>query len=396
MTGQNTTLSIPIMTLGAPVEAPNPAAVPQLLHCDKGADGVEVYRNPSAWPADVESLFMAAENERIGMGSDWYQNLIGSGLPSDSGVRFYVLRRNRVPVAALPLLLRDAPNKALSALANFYTTLFAPALAGTEGTPALTLLLRAAITDNGPLQRLEFGPMDPQGKAMICLRAALKANGLATFDYFCHGNWYLPVSTDWPSYLQQREGSLRSTVRRMEKKLRAEQACIEVLSDPLDVERGIAAFDHVYARSWKRPEPFPGFMPGLIRLCATRGWLRLGLVSLAGQAIAVQLWIVANGRAEVYKLAYDEAFKAFAPGTVLTARLMQHVFEVDKVTEVDYLIGDDSYKAQWMSERRERWGLIAYNPRTVAGLIGCLREAAGRGLKAARARLLRLRTHLQA
>ena len=330
------------------------------------------------------------------MGSAWYQNLASNGLPADSCVRFYVLSRNHVPVAALPVLMHNVPSRAVSALSSFYTTLFAPALAGTEGTPALTRLIQAVIAGNGPLQRLEFAPMDPLGRAMGCLRAALRANGMVTFDYFCHGNWFLPVNCDWSSYLQQREGGVRSTVRRMERKLMAERARVEIISDPLDVERCIAAFDHVYGRSWKRPEPYPGFMPGLIRLCAARGWLRLGLVSLAGQAIAVQLWIVANGRAEVYKLAYDESFKAFAPGTVLTARLLQHVLEVDKVSEVDYLIGDDSYKAQWMTQRRERWGLLAFNPRTAAGLRGCLRESAGRVLKAARTWLLGLRAKLLA
>ena len=380
----------------APVDALNPTGKAHWRTSDHGVLDVEVYRSPSAWPASVEDLFNFAEQERIGMGSAWYQNLASNGLPADSCVRFYVLSRNHVPVAALPVLIHNVPRRAVSALASFYTTLFAPALAGTEGTPALTRLIQAVIAGNGPLQRLEFAPMDPLGRAMGCLRAALKANGMVTFDYFCHGNWFLPVNCDWSSYLQQREGGVRSTVRRMERKLMAERARVEIISDPLDVERCIAAFDHVYGRSWKRPEPYPGFMPGLIRLCAARGWLRLGLVSLAGQAIAVQLWIVANGRAEVYKLAYDESFKAFAPGTVLTACLLQHVLEVDKVSEVDYLIGDDSYKAQWMTQRRERWGLLAFNPRTAAGLLGCLRESAGRVLKAARTWLLGLRAKMLA
>lgn len=358
---------------------------------DGSAVKIEVYWHPSTWPTDVEALFARAERERIGMGPAWYRNLIDTAPQPESTVHFYVLRRHQIPVAALPILIQQRPRRTLSALSNFYTSLFAPVMAPAEGAPALSLLLQAVLAEHGPLQRLEFGPMDPQGQAFASLRAALKANGLVTFDYFCHGNWYLPVRSDWPSYWQQREGSLRSTVRRMEKKLKAANACIEILHKPQDVERGIAAFSQAYARSWKRAEPHPNFMPGLIRLCAERGWLRLGLVSIGDQAIAAQLWIVAHGRAEIYKLAYDEAFKGFAPGTVLTARLLQHVFDVDRVAEVDYLIGDDGYKAQWMSERRERWGLLAYNPRTLAGLFGCLRESAGRGFKVARARLRGMR-----
>jgi hypothetical protein len=57
---------------------------------------------------------------------------------------------------------------------------------------------------------------------------------------------------------------------------------------------------------------------------------------------------------------------------------MQYVIEQDRVTEVDYLIGDDAYKKSWVSDRRERWGLVAYNPKTASGLLGLGRELTGR------------------
>ena len=54
--------------------------------------------------------------------------------------------------------------------------------------------------------------------------------------------------------------------------------------------------------------------------------------------------------------------------------MMQHVIEVDRVHEVDYGSGDDPYKKDWMSARRERWGLVARNPRTARGLIGAVTQ----------------------
>ncbi len=74
------------------------------------------------------------------------------------------------------------------------------------------------------------------------------------------------------------------------------------------------------------------------------------------------------------------------PGTLITAMLMKHVIDVDQVKEVDYLIGEDNYKRIWMSHRRERRGIIAYNPRSLPGLAGLARERAGRLVKAARAK----------
>ena len=37
--------------------------------------------------------------------------------------------------------------------------------------------------------------------------------------------------------------------------------------------------------------------------------------------------------------------------------LMEYVIDTDKVDEIDFLTGNDRYKQDWMSERRERWEL---------------------------------------
>ena len=48
--------------------------------------------------------------------------------------------------------------------------------------------------------------------------------------------------------------------------------------------------------------------------------------------------------------------------------MMAHVIEQDGVSTVDYLTGDDNYKRDWMSTRRERRGIAAYNTGTPPGL----------------------------
>lgn len=119
-------------------------------------------------------------------------------------------------------------------------------------------------------------------------------------------------------------------------------------------------------------------MPGLIRLCAELGKLRLGVVRIDGQPVAAQVWIVHHGVAAIYKLAYDARVAALSVGSVLTAALMEHVIDIDRVRQVDYLMGDDRYKQDWMSHRRERWGLMAFNLSTLDGLSGYARHVGGR------------------
>jgi CelD/BcsL family acetyltransferase involved in cellulose biosynthesis len=356
---------------------------------------VLVYQHPDEFPEDVAQLFSQGEGINVSFGSVWFRTLIASALQPDEAVRFYVLRRDRRAVAALPVLVKQrasALHHAVAALSNYYTPLYAPLIAAPMDSAELATLIRAVRRAESPMATLRLQPMDPQSSSYPVLLAALRHAGLVSFEFYCFGNWFLPVPQDWASFLVGRSSKMRSNIKRMEKKLAQGGGSIEIIVLPSECERGIEAYQRVYDASWKQQEPHPLFMATLITQASKNGWLRLGIAWLDGKPIAAQVWIVANGKADIYKVAYDEAFKEYSPGTVLTARLMQHVIECDHVHEVDYLIGDDPYKKTWMSDRRERWGVVAYNPATLAGALGAAREALGRYLKRMLKRLKALDT----
>ena len=119
----------------------------------------------------------------------------------------------------------------------------------------------------------------------------------------------------------------------------------------------------------------------LARACAAEGALRLGILHLDGAPIAAQIWIVWSGKATLYKLAHDRRHDRLSPGTVLTMHMIERVIDVDRAAEVDFGVGDDPYKRRWASARRERWGLMAFEPRTARGMIGILRHVVGRKVK---------------
>jgi len=343
---------------------------------------VDVFQHPEMLPPDVEQLFSESEKEDIQLGTFWYRNLVNTVYPGNAGVRIYILRQGGHPVAALPILAtKHALGWRVESLGNFYTSLYAPALAPGVMGRDVALLIRSVLEAHTPITSLRFAPMDPDSKAFQTLEVALKASGLLPFRFFCFGNWYLSVNRDWPSYLKNRSGALRNTIKRMTKKFETEGGTLEVISGGTELARGLEAYQRVYAASWKMAEPHPTFIPGLMQMCSARGWLRLGVAHLHGNPIAAQIWIVDNGKANIYKLAFDDRYRAYAPGTLLTAALMQRVLEMDGVSEVDYLIGDDPYKKSWMSHRRERWGIVAYNPKSIGGFFSLAREVLARSLK---------------
>ena len=330
---------------------------------------VNVYRSVADMPVDALQLLSRHEKTTLQFGQAWWQNLEAEVFVDHPGRAYFVLGAQGAVAAVLPLLISGgALHRRAQALGNYYTCLYEPALAPGVDAATLAQLFTAVRGHQGGVHSLTLAPMDPEGPAFATVERALAMAGFASQRYFCFGNWYLQAPASWADYLAGREGNLRSTIKRMKQRLAADEGHVELVVDAADLERGVAAYEAVYAQSWKVPEPSPGFMPGLMRLCAERGAMRLGLVWLKGRPIAAQFWIVAHGRAEIYKVAYDEAIKSHSPGTVLTAHLLQHVLEADLVQEVDYLIGDDPYKKNWMSHRRERWGLVGYNRRSPVGL----------------------------
>jgi CelD/BcsL family acetyltransferase involved in cellulose biosynthesis len=344
---------------------------------------METYAHPRELPEDALALLQRHEQRYVEFGADWFGLLADTVFHAEASIALHVLRRQGRVLAILPVARATIAGRTeAGALANYYTTLYAPLLEdGLTAEDLLPLVLAMRRAHPGtPAYR--FSPMDPQSAEFKLLRRALRLAGLRPHDYFAFGNWHLEVQTDWTTYLQSRNGQLRNTIRRMSKRFTAEPgARLEIVRSEADVERAIAAYQAVYGASWKEPEPYVDFIPGLIRLCARRGWLRLGLAWIGDKPIAAQLWIVNAGRAHIYKLAYDEAFQAMAPGTLLTALLMQDAMERDQVREVDFLAGDEAYKKSWMSHRRERRGLMAYDPTTTQGLYGLARQVLGRAFR---------------
>jgi Acetyltransferase (GNAT) domain len=345
---------------------------------------VSRYRRVRDLPPQALDLIAAhvCERQCLQVGQAWYQNMEDNVFANDRRIEYLVLANAGQIEAVLPLITAG-PVWAMHAraLGNYYTCLFEPALHRDLTPERLALLFRELRRAHPGIATLTLSPMEHDGRTFRLLAAALRAAGWRFAPYLNFGNWHLRVSGGWKEYLASRDGKLRSTIKRMKQRLLVEEGTVEILATPEDLERGARAYDAVYARSWKVPEPSVQFMPGLMQLCAAAGAMRLGLVWLKGQPIAAQLWIVVGQRAEIYKVAYDEAFKTYSPGTVLTAQLMEHVLEVDKVTEVDYLIGDDAYKKSWMSDRRERWGLVAFNLWSPLGIAHWAVETAKRWLK---------------
>jgi len=341
-------------------------------------NSLQLYRRFEDLPDNVRQFFNeVGRNCDFSLTLAWYRHLAETTRNAQQELRIYCLQRDALPSLLLPMYATHSGcwpwrTRRLSALANYYSALTGPLLQAGAGGIAKTI---AAIVKERPhWDIIDLHPLAPESSSFIELEQALRHAGMAVQRYFCFGNWYLDVAgRSYQTYLASLPSKLRNTLARKTQQLQTTgRLHMDIITGGAELEAGIASYLAVYGASWKKPEPFPDFIPGLIRLCAQQNSLRLGVARIDGIPAAAQIWIVHNKVAAIYKLAYDTRFASLSVGSILTSTLMEHVIEVDRVREVDYLMGDDTYKQDWMSHRRERWGLRACNLHTARGIMAAL------------------------
>ncbi|MDD2743710.1 MAG: GNAT family N-acetyltransferase [Rhodocyclaceae bacterium] len=349
-----------------------------------------VLKTPSEFSDEAKGILASdlASDDALDVGADphlhlaWFALLAEAAMPVGASLSLQVLTSSADGAHSyLPLMILPDENGKIFGLSNFYTPLFGLT---DEARADASLIERLAVDLRKGRPRYavaQFSPMDPESRSFTLLKSSFKRAGWQVDDYFCFVNWFERiVPGDSAAYFRRRPSQLKNTIRRAEQKLGNTPGYkLEIFQHPDEsLEQAIAAYVQVYSRSWKEPEPYPQFIPGLCRLAANKGWLRLGVIFLAQKPIAAQLWLVVAGKAHIVKLAYDQDHSKTSAGTVLSAALFRHVIDVDRVEEIDYLMGDDQYKQNWMNSRRERRGVIAFNLRTVFGLALAARHVTGK------------------
>ena len=306
----------------------------------------------------------------------WFDATAEAALPAGSRPLIWMVRDAGRPLLLLPMLA--GPGRRLGSLTTAYTCLFQPLIAPDATDAALHAAGAAAARACRAWPAATLEALDADWPGLPPLLAGLRSGGIVARRFHHFGNWHQPVAgLSWDAYLRGRPGSLRETVRRKTRACeRDARVGIEVVRGGPALAATLAAYEKVYARSWKQPEPAPGFNAALLDRAAAAGVLRMGVMRVAGQPVAAQYWTVTDGTAAVLKLAHDDAWRALSPGTVLTAHMIRGLLE-EGVGELDFGRGDDPYKQLWASQRRQRIGVVLANPRQFGGLAALLRHDAG-------------------
>jgi hypothetical protein len=340
-----------------------------------------IYRNPdfTRLPSTLAGIFEAAGRDSFFALPAWYDLMARHCTTGSSEIR--ICADERLGSAAALVLhstVGEAGRRLLS-LANAYSVehgVLHPS--DSDVATGLAAIVDEILSDTPRWDGIVLSELDPREPAYGAAVTALRRAGLLVECTFSSGNWYENTAgMSFSDYVAGRPSELRNTWRRKRRRAAAGGLKTARFSGSAGIDRAIADYQAIYAQSWKPAEAHPEFIPGLIRLAAAKGVLRLGISTLDGIPAAAQFWIVWNGRAVIYKLAHDKRFDELSLGTLLTMEIAEWVLGDDRPYEVNFGRGDDPYKKLWLPLRRERWGIAAANPRTARGLrFGLKREAA--------------------
>jgi hypothetical protein len=370
---------------------------------------IQKYFGLNNLPQSYRHIFNQAGQQSFFLSFPWFENFQKTVVKQDeiNSIVIYGVEEQLTttyPVAALILMFNREKNKlfpqiTMESLSNYYTSHFSPILKyDFENIDEVTKHMAYALwKDRNLWDVINIRPLEYKSSVYMSLVQSFKEAGMVVQTYFCFGNWYLDIAgRSYNEYYKNLPSVLRKNIPYERRKLeRAGRVRFDLIRGEKGLEKALGDYEKVYNASWKIPEPYPAFIRGLVQTAMENGWLRLGLLYLNDEPMAAQLWIVHAGVASIYKVCYDQRFSKLSAGTILTSLLMQHMIDVEKVKEVDYLSGDDAYKKNWMSHRRERWGIIAFNPYRVKGCVQTIRHVGGKSVKCALGRVSQLRSVIE-
>lgn len=226
-----------------------------------------------------------------------------------------------------------------------------------EGARGERLLAELARDLKRRTHRVTLWPVPDEDGSTTRLERAFRAAGWRVAREQCDHNHVIEVNgRSFAEYWAARPGRMRTTLKRKAKKV---AVTIREHFDAADW----AAYEAIYAESWKPEEGTPDLLRRFAETEGQAGRIRLAVARHEGEAVAAQFWTVENGVAYIHKLAHLESRKALSAGTTLTAALFEHVIDRDRVRTVDFGTGNDSYKADWMELVRPRYRLDCLDPR---------------------------------
>jgi CelD/BcsL family acetyltransferase involved in cellulose biosynthesis len=226
--------------------------------------------------------------------------------------------------------------------------------------------LWAEIAARGPT-RITAGPLPESGDSVAAARRSLADAGYRVVEQRLPASPCMALPRSLDELLRGRSRNLRSQIGRRRRALDREGTVEFRMTSSLDYERDLERVFAVEASGWKgRSKTAMAATPATDKLyrefaerAAREGWLRLYLLEVDGETIAVDYGCALGGCGYLLKTGFREDYGHLAPGLVLRSEVLRASIE-EGLDRYDFLGGPDPYKTRWTDQLRGRITLHAF------------------------------------
>jgi hypothetical protein len=203
---------------------------------------------------------------------------------------------------------------------------------------------------------------------------------------------------DMESAMRNNSGQFKRNLRRQRKRLEClGHLEVSLVQDGAALEQAFQSFLDVEASGWKggagrgsairlSPHLVEFYRELMSHFSADRRCL-ISLLKLNDRVIAAQFCLLAGSTLYLLKIAYDEAYKADAPGNQLLFAVLEHCCRSPDITTLSLVTGPSWAVGRWNPEAQDLWSTHLFND----SLLGLVAYGAAR-LRAALA-IARTRFH---
>jgi Acetyltransferase (GNAT) domain len=356
--------------------------------------GVEVHRSFDDLPQALLDFLDAAGRRDFFRGVAWFRTLVRMTGPGEDRIRLYAaLHAGRI-VAALIARERQAAGKLrahmlLSPSQGENAAIYGPLLDGELGPVGLDAIARTIARERPRFDVLRFDGLDRASAEFALLNGAFRRAGMAVQRFFNFHTWVETVAgLTAAQYLAARPAQMREAVgRHLRPAVADADTRFELVRGGAGLSAALIDYALVDLQSGTALETYPDFTLELVRIAAAAGVLRLGLLYVEDEPAAAQIWLVSGGKATLWRPRYAERFARRAVDVALMAAMLRDLLDVERVAEIEFARDVADHGGGWLTGRRERVGLLVFNPRTLRGSLAAVRHIGGHVAKAAARRI---------
>lgn len=358
---------------------------------------VQIYDLPHDLPPDARGLFDDASEGNIFRSYEWLSLATPHGLQPGDRLRLFLLQGDDGrAVALMPAVYsRLYASHPMARVLHFLQREerpFEPIGRSFDAEPVVNAIAAWLRENPKSVDVLRASPLDPALPFTAHVLAAVRRSGYWTQLYRHAPSRYARVAgLTFSEYLAQRPRALRESLDLNTRLLmQGGRGEFHFPCSPELVEDAWESVRYVIDRAPEEDAPDSiDYLRAVLDTASACGALRLGIFSLDGVPVAVQLWVVSERVARCLRIWGAQGQRTFPIDDVLTQLVTLCLIDGDHVEELEFGDVNEAFAADWAPMTRDRLGLAAFNRRTGRGIRGAFRHIGLQLLLAAPRRMWR-------